>query len=279
MQGFGYGAVVPAYCALHLYTLSTSAEYGTSKIALSTMPSELQTSVVPLSLSIGYLVPAALMCVRGLEAYTHQAFVALWQPFPFWIALLQYVFSRLRTTAEEANPPRISDRVRASNDVRSLRIAYCFLAAIAASTHIVTATLVVTTWLFPSLVSTVAAEAFQPSKLFLPMAFYSKRQVNMVDGVLYFLQYDQYIGTFAAFLWAAVLHGRVSRHVTGIVRPQLSLISVLSICILGGLGSAIVAMIWDRDDMLYSAATVSTEPSVSETEDKGQFVTKIGVGK
>lgn len=132
----------------------------------------------------------------------------------------------------------------------AFRQAYVFLGASACFTHMVVVTLVVSNIMFPALFSPVAIEAVSVSRVFLPMPFYSGRQVDMVTGVLYFLQYDYYLGCLAALLWAATLHTQSAILQTGDVSRQLSWVKLSAILALGGPGCAVAALMWDRDELV-----------------------------
>lgn len=248
MQAFGYDAIAPAWCALHLSTVPYAHEH--EEPSASVLPVSLAgLTTLPWSLTVGYILPIVLMCVPGLSTGTHQAFVALWQGFPLWIIICQYMF-RLLLRGDPADTSRQGRIGQRTLTKYGLRTAYSFAFAGAAFTHLVTMSLVATPLLFPVLFSAATVEGFHPVHVFVPPPFWSSTPVDMIEGVLHFLQYDQYVGSLGVLLWASVVSINTRRYATGRASWTRVLLKVVILTAFVGPGAAALALLWERDETL-----------------------------
>ncbi len=88
---------------------------------------------------------------------------------------------------------KVSDRV---GEMQALRSAYVFAFGISAATHVTTFSILGARQLFPTLFSPL----LNFSDVFLPPVSYSREHMkNMAIGIQNFFQYDQYVGSAAAF--------------------------------------------------------------------------------
>lgn len=87
--------------------------------------------------------------------------------------------------------------------------------------------------------------------VFLPPAFYSRAHMkNMAIGIQNFFQYDQYVGSGAALVWAVTLNCN-SRKGRMTWRHCISLLGeILGVGLIAGPGGALVSLMWNRDERI-----------------------------
>ncbi len=81
---------------------------------------------------------------------------------------------------------------------------------------------------------------------------------DMVQGALTVLQYDQYVGSAAAIVWAAALH-YMSRGRSVTIQEWLWLaFKILGFSLMAGPGGAFIIMMLERDERLLQDGTQGT---------------------
>ena len=222
------------------------------------------------SIITGYIIPTILMILPLPSTFLHQWFGGFWQDCPIWITLSHFGFnyhqqrfhpgtsaSQIKSgslkdsrTKTKQFSPRPSNRIE---EKMALHKAYVFAFGMASATNIIAVGTIITRKLFPSLFSSAALDSFSFQKVFVPPAFYCNAPMeSMADGIQNFLQYDQYIGSTAAIVWAVVLHIK-SRRVPFTVSHLLWLSGmVFGISLMGGPAAAVVSLMWNRDERVLS---------------------------
>jgi hypothetical protein len=144
----------------------------------------------------------------------------------------------------------------------ALREAYNFAFCLSAFTHITTVTLVLSAFIFPSLFSRSTIQALNPTNVFVPPGPDSHEQIkDMVQGVLNFLQYDDYIGSAATLVWAIYINNTVSMSKNWLRR----FVGVIGMIIAAGPGATITWLMWEKDKLLMKRE--ETARDVRESKD------------
>ena len=256
MQGLGYGFVMPVYAIVHLLTSQTAIAIS-PQLATAIRTKDL-VSVKTLSSSIvgGYILPSILMTVPLSSAVLHQWFGGLWQGAPVWVTLLQHCFACLPRNSDQASSkkgqPAQSKQLASqdrSGEMISLYRAYVFAFAVSAVTQLATFGIIGATKLFPRLFS----HTLTFSDVFIPPKFYSVAPMkNMAIGIQNFFQYDQYVGSAAAIVWAAALHRKARKESMSLKHWIWLVGEVLGMSLIAGPGGALVSVMWNRDERIIS---------------------------
>ncbi|KAF4972989.1 hypothetical protein FZEAL_9449 [Fusarium zealandicum] len=96
-QLLGIGKIAPLY---HLISVVEDVFYQSlSAVSGQRFPREVASALIP-AVTLGYILPTALMLCPFENKDTWQKFVALWQPFPIYVGLLTAGLSRLSRKGE-----------------------------------------------------------------------------------------------------------------------------------------------------------------------------------
>lgn len=256
MQGLGYGFVMPIYAISHLLTSGTAIRVGPALAdAVRTQDLIYLESLIS-SIIVGYILPTVLMVFPLSSAVLHQWFGGLWQGFPIWVELLQYIRRtrhRIMGILVDGNdafsnhkPLSPSHRTK---EIKTLHGAYLFAFALSALTQWTTFGIIWCRDLFPSLISPTLT--FRD--VFVPPVFYSHAPMrSMAIAIHNFFQYDQYVGSAAAIAWAIALHCN-SRATPMRLKHWCWLVGeVLSASLIAGPAGALVSLMWNRDERIIS---------------------------
>jgi hypothetical protein len=164
------------------------------------------------SMILGYVIPSALMVIPFTSPVLRQWLGGFWQGYPLWVTIVQYEIKFVRSrrsnqyqgrkpaTAATTNTRVTSSRI---GEEIALHRAYLFAFGFSATTNIITYAILATCKLFPALFSAHILNTLTFRSVFLPPPFWSRAPMpNMAIGILNFFQYDQYVGSSAAIVWA-----------------------------------------------------------------------------
>ena len=206
------------------------------------------------SITVGFILPSILMAIPLFSPVLHQWLVGFWQGSPVWIILLQYAF-KLRSL--KLGPPTREEDLSSKHErntvscrigeSKTLRGAYLFAFGVSAATHLATFGIFGARQLFPSFFSTT----LNFHDVFLPPMFYSRAHMeNMAIGIQNFFQYDQYVGSAAALVWAVALHcNSWEKRMTW--RHWMWLLGeILGVGLIAGPGGALISLMWNRDERI-----------------------------
>ena len=241
MQSIGYGIIMPVYCGTHLF-ISPTALCNPSQLRKSVrLRDHIILSTLPWSITCGYILPAAMMSIPWFSPNVHQYLVAVWQVFPVWIATLQYIFSR---ASRFFLSPRQLFYV---TGIESLDHVYRFAFVLASLTHYIT--LGVIAWqCFPAPTAASGGHAVTFQEVFLPSNFRTKARISdMVQGAHGFFQYDQYVGSIAAILWAMTLRFNVRDKSMSTRQWAQLAFEIVAYTLVAGPTGAFLMLLWTRD--------------------------------
>ncbi|KAF2245918.1 hypothetical protein BU26DRAFT_58521 [Trematosphaeria pertusa] len=134
-----------------------------------------------------------------------------------------------------------------------LRRAYLFAFASTSISHVATFATIAARNLFPPLFSPLAQETLTLNQVFLPPYFRAPGPMeSMAVGIHNFFQYDQYVGSTAALVWAAATRAN-SRKSAMTFKDWACLVGELvGVGLIAGPAGALVSLMWNRDDCVLS---------------------------
>ncbi|TGO10185.1 hypothetical protein BTUL_0142g00240 [Botrytis tulipae] len=265
MQILGYGFIMPIYCCVHLVSSHTAAAGGKNRAREITVRKITALATLPVSICIGYIIPSILISLPFRSTVTKQWFGGLWQGFPVWISTCQLLlgilypkfmfqpqnrvlhpptsFSTLKNQNKDTrllSPPQIQQTIL-------LLQTYNFALTVSTFCHFLPLTLTTCNYFLPFLFPPHHHSLLTFPRIFIPPPFWSQRPMEtMAMAIHHFLQYDQYIGSSAAFTWAMTLNTNSREQGTWREAVKLRIWS-LGISILTGPGGAVVWLLRERD--------------------------------
>lgn len=187
-----------------------------------------------------------------------QTFMAIWQMFPIWVAILQallpYLISKF---TKNRNMTSLQSQ---KNEMDSLRQLYCFLLVIAGVSQVPTFTLLAASQWFPGLFRPSFTGVFNLTNVFVPNSISpSTKVLSIGSGAHLLLQYDQLIGSSSMALFATVLYIHKCReYETSGVSISMVVRGTFAFLLTGPLGYA-VACIWARDELIAAECPIDSK--------------------
>jgi hypothetical protein len=246
-QNIPWGVMMPIYYAVYLATSpSAYTTHGKTKRQLVQFDNA-ALCVLPWSVLIGCLVPTALMALPSPQLISHdlhQLFVVIWQPFPLWVGLCQFILTKgvRRCNAPENKAVETSQRM--IHKICTLFLGFAILLN-AFVWYLITFS---NNYSWGS--SFGEASFWQKfTKVYIPVPLDKVTLETLPKGCLALLQYDAYFACCASLIWACVLYRRLVGTLTlsdftgWIVRSLLY-----------GPGGAALFVLKTRDDVLFGQA-------------------------
>jgi hypothetical protein len=184
MQFFGIGVLMALWCMVH-YIQSPIENFCARDLRLTDL--SYTASVLPVILLTHYL-PNFASFVTYLDPQTRHMANWIWQPFPVWTAILQFILKKtvMPDTVEE-------DRLKnPGRDLPTINYTMYSLCAISAAT-----------WWY-----TLYTAPFSPATLFVPNVAAMK---TGDEYIRLFLQFDEIFSLGACMLWLLYLFGDLKR--------------------------------------------------------------------
>jgi len=267
VQNGAYAVIIPLYLVIYL---STSPLIGSNQVS-DYLLSTADIAAIPVSMALGYALPTVLMCLPAPSVINHeqkQTFIAIWQMFPLWVAILQRFIPYLTAIFTKNDTP---SSVRShKNELSSLRQLYFSLLVVAGIGQISTVTLMAISRWFSDLFAPDFVGVFDPSHVFLPSALSpSTKMPSIGAGALLLLQYDEFIGSASMALFATTLYVNTSCNSKMYsISASLVMRGIAALVLTGPLGYA-VACIWARDELIVAEYLGKTQEIESSRATKG----------
>ena len=245
LQNFTFACTMPIYMVIHL---STSTTVRPSKSSAFVTSSELIP--VPIALAIGYLLPSFLSSLPAPSVLTFdgkQNFIALWQAFPVWVALVQQ-FLRFGLT--------IFGYGKKANDFQgslaALRCVYAFLLTLATLTHLPALSMMFISLCLPENFTSEAMSTYSFANVFIPSTISASTKMGSIGHAnRLLLQYDEIVGFTTVLLWASFLWTQ-ARNRSGNLHLLTELIPrIITLTLATGPMGCAVAMLWSRDELIW----------------------------
>ena len=250
MQKVSFAVTMPIYGAIHLSTSPTLSSHTSSDFLCDV--SELAS--IPLSMLIGYIVPAILLALPSpsvLGFDPKQALMATWQVFPIWVGLVQQILPFILSRCGVAVKHPTYHKHTSRQWISTARIVYIVLFFFAGAVHISTLTLTASSAFFPGLYK--VEHPFNLSMVFLPASISPSVKISSIgSGALQLLQYDFFVGSLAFSIWASTLLLRTEGNDNFVWRWLTQMFGfILTTALVGPFGYAI-ACIWHRDELVFA---------------------------
>lgn len=208
-------------------------------------------SAYPLSLIMGFAVPTGLVAWPGLLGFgTRQIVLALWQFFPFWVALWQFdlmvfvsAYDLAPASANSVSAPRFANR------------AYGAVLALTAATHLTTLAYIIFPEQLHSFFPGLDVSSITVAATLIPGSVSNPVQIkHLAEGFLTLLQYDMHLSTNSLLLWSLYQTYSLDNDISAVVTAAAK--SAYRIVLVGPAGAALWN-IWDRDTKARKAAAVA----------------------
>ncbi|ETI28353.1 hypothetical protein G647_00802 [Cladophialophora carrionii CBS 160.54] len=184
-QTVGGAVIVPIYYLVYLYDTSSNSYWSKPR----NIPLPYAKALLP-ALIIGYLIPTGLIFLpySAPDMWTTQAAVAFWQPSPWYVDILIWVFAKLYSgrSSTKSSP---SNR---NSDILHLNRIYLTSFLVTGMLHLFIIYLI--------LFSPNSEHSF--SHMFLDPFSYSSTQMSMVQGMHGIFLADFWIIFASSLLWA-----------------------------------------------------------------------------
>ena len=247
-QNVAYAIAMPVCLAAHLLTGATTES--TADI----LPFAAEVASIPTSITLGYTIPAILMALpfpTKVSSDQKQIYMALWQLFPVWIAVIQQVIKRVLGSSSST----LSNSSRAAS-VWALRFAYAFALGMAAMTHVSSIGLAGAYDLLPRLFNKDIEKYMGLRRTFVPNAYLPEQLMpNITEGAFLLLQWDEIVGSVAVLMWSVLMLIQ-SWPAKATWAGPLGVLStaVFTTLVAGPVGCA-TALMWMRDEVIMERAT------------------------
>ena len=185
----------------------------------------------------------------------HQQFIALWQPFPLWTALIQWTIKFLFTIFSK--PTANQTNSLGASYLKAAKYTYGFVIVFCIITHLPVLAIAA---LPPSTFENSAAELIRLSQsdllgVYVPHPpVYGVKLASLAEGVQNFLVWDLYIGLTSVLLWATLLY----RNATATTESWLSwpklVFKILIWTLVSGPMGAAAILLWERDAIVGEKA-------------------------
>ncbi|KAB5576341.1 hypothetical protein GE09DRAFT_620878 [Coniochaeta sp. 2T2.1] len=251
MQLLGYGVIMPLYGIVHLLTSPVSAAANEQQTQIANLE---ELEALPLALVIAYIMPAVLMSIPVLSDSTRQWFGAVWQGVPIWSTVcLKMIAAYLRRNKRGGFSASGNDRGR---ERRLLARVYGFAFAACLVGQLVPLGLILTARVCPSVFPAGVADVMTIWDVFVPPPFWTgKKMKDMASGIHGFFQYDQYVGSLAAGIWAVALYIKAMGPLG--MREWMRLAALVAgLGVVAGPIGVVVWLIWCREEKLLSELEV-----------------------
>lgn len=258
MQNIAFAVIMPIYMAIHLSTSPTAARSrGRSpKSSIDFRVHPCDSEAVPYSILLGFVLPTVLMCLRVPTVLTYsqkQNLIAFWQAFPLWISLSHLLLSTLLKNISSISGSASRNPTDRRIVLQALRRVYMFGFASSAVIHVATVSVSLASVLTPGIFATGYRSLFRPFQVFVPISLSSAVQVSsMGEGSMYFLQWDEVVGSTALLVWAATLYRNAHGTQFDWQRWARLVAKVAGLSVIAGPCSAALALVWDRDELIWA---------------------------
>ncbi|OTA52635.1 hypothetical protein K449DRAFT_340536 [Hypoxylon sp. EC38] len=270
-QGMTWTFTVPLYLALHLFTSPISKLGGKDRKAVGDAARQglfvylWDLALIPMAVTLGLIVPTVIMSMPSLlnqTADTHYSWIAYWQAFPLWTVLIQDILHNVCYYLLGSLSPQDSkgkQTTPGNGFMEAIAGVYQYALTISVVSHVP----ILLISILPDSLRSALASAFpkyapQLSQITFARTFvpYPLSAPPTIDPAAYgpgdlapltvnFLQYDLYTGNLALLLWAFYLHATTTGHSVG-----RTLRLTLFWTLVGGPSGAVVALLWDRDEIV-----------------------------
>ncbi|TAQ86092.1 hypothetical protein B7494_g5587 [Chlorociboria aeruginascens] len=211
LQNITYAVTVPLWLFLHVLTSPVAKPFPGSHANSVLLVPTIDLGILPFSVTAGYIIPALYMVIPSstVSATTHQKFIAFWQLFPIWTVLAHWgLRSICQLISKRKDPNARPTTALGATYLNNAKHVYRFILTFCIITHIPALLIALSpSSLIPGSAPTLATlaqtnifEAYAPH-----FPSFQHKAPNLATGIRIFLQWDLYLGSTAAILWAVLL--------------------------------------------------------------------------
>jgi hypothetical protein len=249
-QAIPQGIILPIFCAIYLWKsplANSSASPSSTAKAESLSIENSQASAVTGAMILGYILPTILISLPSPElvsAKHQQLFLAIWQFWPIYVTLWQYVLAFFTRNFG----PDINQRLRTpGSSLRHVGGVYRNILMISSLLHFVPIAYIFIPPVRLAFSGATEVGAIDMKTVFIPMSAIFPRVVESVaEGCQILLQYDMYCAIGAMLFW--VIYLSYIDTDCSIFGPVKTALKYLACILLVGPGGAILWAVWDRDE-------------------------------
>ena len=207
--------------------------------------------LLPISVTISYIIPIILMALRSPSVVSHnskQLAIALWNVFPLVMTATQWLLRQMLSLFGLSGALQSREQPARAQYLQAIRITYAFSLTISCACHIGITAISAASVFFPMVFAPAYRSAFRPAKLLLPPTSW-KSVSTFGEGDLGFMKWDEAIG-YACMLYIAGVTFRQAQDRIGQQQGWGLYWAIITGCIIGGPGSTALAIGWAKDEML-----------------------------
>lgn len=247
MQFLSFGLVAPLFFITHLLWTSKS---NLSQITRLRDPTPLHATT--LAFSLGYIIPSIFLAYPFSQHSIRQWCDVLWAPFPLYVVLLQMFYTDIIKRTSVGQNTWTS---KVQLDRKALSHAYGFAWNMAVAGQMCTYSVLIAANIFPGWFPVGAARSLTLEKVFIPGVPHTNEQFTDAAAVMHsFFNYDLYIGSLAALIWAVHLLSRAKPGAFSSREERTNLLrGVITSVLLSGPGGAVIALMQHRDETVLTA--------------------------
>ena len=271
-QMMGAAVAGPWYAFLYLSGSPLASGPASSRQARGFLVPPYPTMLLPVSLALGYILPAILMALPSpltvSNGFQQMALVA-WNLFPVILSLVQNL---LDTSSSMLGLTTVSETPSPEQHLSAVRIAYVSGLIVSSALHVAVISLSAMTVIFPFLYRAEYVRAFSPKEILLPPTSWTP-VASLGEGVRSFLLWDQ-VFAYATMIFLALLQlVRVAPKLVERVGVLRMIVLVLVAIVVAGPGSACILLNWAADESLIYHDSVLTDGEARSSISKRKAVT------
>jgi hypothetical protein len=246
-----YVVIAPIYLTIHLLKSPVAKSISTGQSNNSFIISTDQLLALPISITLGFVVPTVLLSLRSLDLTTTETFqrlVAFWQAFPVWTLIIQRLLIHYLSPTKAKQLESPTSYLAYASRVYQFVILMAIISNLISIVPTLTPSSIFT--FFNPFLSTVVKSNF--SDVFIPSsAILGKPMQTFTRGVLTFAQADFYVGDLAMLIWAVLLQNEAKAMPKNKPDSTLKLLfKVAGWTLIGGPIAATAILLWERDEIL-----------------------------
>lgn len=250
LQNITFAATIPIYLFIHLLTSPVASLFPGKHASSVLLVSSADLEILPFSMILGYIVPSVLMALPApsiVSPTLHQQFIALWQPFPLWTAIIQFsakiiypVFAKSNNQADSLGKSYLS----------AAKYTYGFVLVFCIITHL---PVLAITALPPSTFENSAAELIRLSQsdlygVYVPhLPVLGLKFSSLAEGVQNFLVWDLYVGLTAVLLWTTLMYRNATVATANWLSWPKLVFKIIAWSLVSGPMGAAAILLWERD--------------------------------
>ena len=184
---------------------------------------------------------------------TKQFYTGLIQFWPFLLAASQFVLPII-ISAGSSGIQALSERDKQTKSLKYLRRCYAFALFAASIGHLVAVGVPLLAHIFPALFNPAYLQELELSNIFIPISPLPPIQpmTSTSDSVMSFLHWDLLTGSTAVLVWAIALRVQAQERSFWAYEWVEGLIKVAALTVVSGPVGAAVAIMWERDELVFA---------------------------